>query len=93
MASPCVLGSNVRIININKSTIRKEVNNMMYTILFDATLKTKRGHIPYYDELHVDHAVDNEIITVHTTYGRLRHYRLLQADAKTFIAVFVEYCH
>ena len=63
---------------------------MKYTILFDATLKTKRGHIPYYDELHTDTEYqDQEVIDIRECYGRVRKYKLLKVDTKYYIAVRV----
>ena len=65
-------------------------NTTEYTILFDATLKTKRGHIPYYDELRTNiEYQDQEVVDIRECYGRVRKYKLLRVDDTYYIAVRV----
>ena len=69
----------------------KGSKQMKYTILFDSTLRTRKGeHIPYYDEQFTDtEHYDQQIIKVHTGHGTMRNYRLHQVDHKHFIAELV----
>ena len=59
---------------------------IMYIVLFDSYIRTKKGLLPFYEESFVDEAHDQELIWFHESYGCMKLYRLHQADDTTFIA-------
>lgn len=58
----------------------------MQTVYFDAKLRTRKGFIPYWDEVRVDSAYDGQLVWFHERYGRMYLYRLHQVDDRNFIA-------
>ena len=56
-------------------------------VLFDSYIRTKKcNNVPFYEQSFVDEAHDQELTWFHESYGRMKLYRLHQADDTTFIA-------